>query len=462
MAIPIRGFRFNVNGVYPSVSTDILKYPPDSFFTAITPIVRTTQLVPLVPTIILDYEGTTAATPAGYVRIMTRLPGRHHYFKTNLFNCDNSRLLTSGGLFCDGDGLTTGVVYKQISTVTAFGTNFDWDKTDKDKLYTITNLKLYVVKPSINLKTIEHDFADHSTTLNPGGWWTEISKGAGGGNMDDDCDLVPIGGTRISPTGPEKVLGYFRRSTKQTIVKPFSFFGIPDATSGTPGQPGYIESDWESTMFHNGQGLIVNNAGTILKSTDYQFASYDLNLNLLNPLGLGSHGDVATDTLGNTISVRAAGVGYPIGYSDVITAARGNQLPSAYNRLYNNNQAMAGHASGRNTERPGWYYFSNSGYIPSSGSPGYREIFAVKADGAVEGAVTINRFGFVPIDRPSLYLVAHPGQDYDFEPSAVPNRDGTKVTAKTCYPGTNDINSYVYEMIPIAEYNARLAAVSLG
>lgn len=398
--------------------------PPETHLSVVTPIMKSLPNL-YEPVVIEDYGDM----PDGYHRIVTRVPDAIHYTHTGPENC-NGTIAYLRGKLSDVDGSRTGIKYKQFGTLTNIGTNPQWHSTDPNILYTVTSGRKL---DSVNVITGERvTLYNFNNPVNPAAdRWSKVEVGSDSGKMDAAGIYMPVDGIRNGVP----VLGWYNILTGELKAVTRASLGM------------LANDHYASTMFADGTGMLVNNADNSIK----QFCSYDLDFNLIQDLGTGSHADTGYDIAGNQIMAQSVG----IAYKNMRTGAVVNSLSSLYNGQFNNDRGFSGHISMLNYDMKGWFLLSNSSQL------GLKEMLFIKADGQTNANCIVIRIGFVPCD-PSVY---NPTDDpviaYDYEPSACSNRNGTRVYVKTVM-GTELLIGLVYEVVSTAELTARQNALILN
>lgn len=381
-------------------------YPPDVNFTNVVPLARA-----MPPYRIPVEEKSYGVLPDNkmleYIRVTDEVAfkkanPRHHYSKTQPWNCDETRALVSGHLL---DATNN---YQIIRTVSNLGTNFEWSKTDNDKVYSCNNTAFFILRPSTNATLFTRNFQLEG--------WTRMSKGNSEGNMDNLDRYVPMIGTNA--TGEH--CGYYDVTTDTLHMKPMTFYlpggGRVDACTVTP----------------SGSGLAVTVVDEL--DTGYQCGLYSLpGLNFIKdflPQGkTASHKDFGFHQDGEEVMVHWN----PLAYRRISNPLLTNVKLTNWNAQFNKGVPMAGHTNARNYLRPGWFYVSNTNHA------GNRELFGVKLDNGVDASTIVERFGFAPIASP-LPVGMNP---YDVETKGVASPSGKMMMWNTCWPGQETIYAYV-------------------
>ena len=358
---------------------------------------------------------TDANTGARLIRISDTSTGmstqyrRHTYPKVQPWNSDGSKILLG---MCYG--VLNGTTYAYEKDVSSnLPSWFLWSETQPNIGYGTASGNIFQqFTMSSEAKATIYTVSGASA----------LSFGEGEGNFSHDGRYIAL-----TPTISSHYWVYVYDLVDDAVESTFDLGTTqPDWVSMSPSGD-YVVVNWAQDEPGGTYG--TRNKGVEVFSRDGTF------LRQLCPGG--EHGDLGFSTAGDEVLVTMAegwklpnssGTAASIDMIRLSDATRTKVWPP-------DGDIYASHVSCRNTQRPGWAYFST--YNTSNSSmPGYDEAYALKLD----GSQTAQRWG-------SMHH-ANTGT-YEFQAHAVPSRDGSRVLFASGWDGASGattVYAYVFEM----------------
>ncbi len=301
---------------------------------------------------------------------------RHEYSILQAWNADGSLL----HLYKANESyILNGETYEIIHEKIPLGRK--WANTNPDLTYWFqNNTQLFTTSVSTLEKTIQYDFADDMYTL--------VYYDAANCELSSDDQKIALMGFKDSAW----YLFLFNYQAKVIEAEIQVIGERPDSVKLS-----YDKQFIVSARATNGNGDF-DGVNVFTNQLVHQRKIYDL----------APHSDLAVDINSNQVWVANVG-----GLIKSVRLDNGD--------LTNYVQVDGGHISGRGYNRPGWVYVTDNGYMSGTNSynsyPAFREVFALKLDEKPNGIITVNRFAKHYSDP----------INYNHQPQACPNRDGTKV-----------------------------------
>ncbi len=327
--------------------------------------------------------------------IVTRVSdGRHHYAKTNPWNADESLAMLVDGTVLDGSS------YERLRTITPPKGHRTWGNTAANRNYVFgtdnSDRRWVRVDASTGARAVIHTYAASEVGLSS---LSTVDYGSYEGNMDNaDTGAVLIA-----------------NGVRPFLISPAT--GAVRCTVRSGG--GYSRSVSDATMSQDGRYILVNWVGYGVDA--YRASDCGFHRRLTPNTG---HYDACVSAAGDQVIVQLSN-------ADMVRISDG-----AVTGVFNADSSVRGHVSCRNTQRPGWAYFSIyndncDSYQQAMSS--FHRIMAVKLDGSQK----VEYFAWDHEACPSTY---------DQNPMAVPSRTGERVWWKVNWNGSSSgIHSFVAE-----------------
>ncbi|PWT71908.1 MAG: hypothetical protein C5B60_10265 [Chloroflexi bacterium] len=329
---------------------------------------------------------------------------KHHYAKDSVWNCDESLIFLSQGVY--PGALLDGTTYAYLRQLPSFTTDGErvWSNTQPNIMYGVRTADASIRKLNVQTgaETIIASFPSYS--------W--LSLGANEGNISND----------------DRYACFMAQSGTSLVVFTFDLTTATVLGSQTFANTGHADNINFTSVTPSGQYAAIGfNVGGPFGFGDGTLQIYDIHMNHLRGFDNIQHVDFIYDMNGDEVVVgnksSTGDIFHMYIYSTRLSDGRERvELPVG---SVNNGT----HTSCRNINRPGWAYFSQYSNVDPShpitwynGYFNYNEVFAVRLD----GSGTIERYGkeYHEIDA---NFNTNTNDGYDRAAMAVPSRKGDRV-----------------------------------
>jgi hypothetical protein len=390
----------------------LAQYPPNSTFTAVP--------APATPRPAYNVD----VTDPSFGTIVTRITDqgapfnsnqfvRHHYSKDQPWNSDGTLLKLKRKEHPLLDGNTYAAIPNTAGKAYLATSDTIWANTAARTLYGIEGttklVRIDVTDPTAPTRVTLRDFT---------GTYTKIHIGPNEGNLTDNDRYVLL----ACESGANLVLNLIDLQTA----------GYPTvATTMLAGM--YTHLDW-ATVSPSGQYVVINwDRNTTTAQPGYGIDCYTVNLangtiayrsHLANR---SEHGDIGYDSTGQEVYVQ---INFETSDASIVSYRLSDGTRAIQLRRSPEPVIRAAHVSCRNLNRPGWAYVTGEASETATNEAVFY-IFALKLD----GSNTVQKFA---------HTHATNTLGYEFEPTAVPDRSGTRVMWSSEWNGTSSSPVFTY------------------